>query len=87
LGNDCDLDDDNDLLTDLEEAALGTNPLVGDTDGDGFNDGIEVSAGTDPLDPGDFPVSIPATSSPMKFLIVGLLIGAGLSVTRRNRLA
>lgn len=32
-------DDDNDFLTDLEEAALGTNPLLADTDGDGVIDG------------------------------------------------
>ena len=28
-------DDDNDELTDVQEAALGTNPLIKDTDGDG----------------------------------------------------
>jgi len=27
----------------------GTNPLVADTDGDGFSDYIEVQAGSDPL--------------------------------------
>lgn len=54
--SDCvDLDDDSDGLTDLEEAALGTNPLSSDTDGDGFRDGIEVAAGTDPLDPSSHP--------------------------------
>ena len=28
----------------------GTDPLIADTDGDGFNDGVEVGNGTDPLD-------------------------------------
>jgi hypothetical protein len=57
---DCvDPDDDSDGLTDLEEAALGTNPLASDTDGDGFPDGIEVAAGTDPLDPSSHP-ALPA---------------------------
>src|SRR6185312_13272361 len=30
-------------------------PLVADTDGDGFPDGMEVAYGTDPLDPNIFP--------------------------------
>jgi len=34
-----------------------TNPRRKDTDGDGFNDGREVAAGTDPLDPTSFPGS------------------------------
>jgi len=45
-----------DGLTDEEEAILGTNPNVKDTDGDGFEDGVEVAIGSDPLealDPGD----------------------------------
>jgi hypothetical protein len=44
-------DMDGDGLLDVEEAALGTDPLNSDTDGDGFTDGEEVLAmGTDPLD-------------------------------------
>jgi hypothetical protein len=37
-----DPDDDNDGLTDVEEGSLGTNPLLADTDSDGYNDGAEV---------------------------------------------
>ncbi|QCX00925.1 DUF11 domain-containing protein [Aggregatimonas sangjinii] len=45
--NDCDTDG----LTDDEEATLGTDPNVADTDGDGIDDGQEVNTdGTDPLD-------------------------------------
>ncbi|UCF08645.1 MAG: zinc ribbon domain-containing protein, partial [Thermoplasmata archaeon] len=33
-----DVDDDNDGLTDPEEAEMGTNPKLVDTDGDGYND-------------------------------------------------
>ena len=43
-------DSDNDGLTDGEEVAAGTQPLIADTDGDGINDGAEGTAGTDPLD-------------------------------------
>lgn len=45
-GSDCDLDG---LSTD-EEAAIGTNPDVADTDEDGILDGQEVLDGSDPLD-------------------------------------
>ncbi len=44
-------DNDNDGLTDAQEAELGTNPNNPDTDGDGANDGTEV--GTDPAAPLD----------------------------------
>jgi len=49
-GDACDDDDDNDGLTDVEEATIGTDPLDPDTDDDGLTDGDEVLIwGTDPL--------------------------------------
>jgi hypothetical protein len=43
-------DADGDGLSDLDEAAAGTNPNTTDTDGDGLSDGDEVHAfGTNPL--------------------------------------
>lgn len=48
IGDACDNDDDNDGLTDAQEASLGTNPRVTDSDGDGIADGQEVTAGTSP---------------------------------------
>ena len=43
-------DTDGDGLNDLLEIALGTHPLVVDTDGDNWSDGYEVNTlGTDPL--------------------------------------
>ncbi len=50
LGDACDPDDDNDGLSDIEEAALGTDPFNWDTDNDGLSDGAEVlNHGTNPL--------------------------------------
>jgi formylglycine-generating enzyme required for sulfatase activity len=47
-------DMDGDALLDVEEAAIGTNALNPDTDGDGYEDGQEVLLmGTDPLNARD----------------------------------
>ena len=56
-------DMDGDVLLDVEEEVLGTNALNPDTDGDGFDDGVEVlELGTDPLDPFD-PTPVPEPAS------------------------
>ena len=44
-------DFDRDGLSNTEEEALGTNPKVADTDGDGYTDGVEVESGYNPLIP------------------------------------
>lgn len=44
-------DFDQDGLSNEEEAVLGTDPYVADTDGDGYGDYTEVSGGYDPLKP------------------------------------
>lgn len=49
LSNATDTDDDNDGLTDAEEAELGTNPLLTDSDSDGMPDGWEAQYGLNPL--------------------------------------
>ncbi len=51
-----DLDSDVDGLLDGEERELGTDPTVKDTDRDTWEDGIEIEAWTDPLDPDDHPL-------------------------------
>ena len=43
-----DPDDDNDGVSDEDEAKNGTDPKNPDTDGDGLNDGDEITRGTDP---------------------------------------
>ena len=40
-GNNADTDDDNDEVSDADEAKNGTNPLLGDTDGDGVADNLD----------------------------------------------
>ncbi len=76
-------DMDGDALLDVEEAAIGTDALNPDTDGDGFDDGEEVLLmGTDPLDPLD-PTPVPEPASwPM--LIAGTAF-LGLLYRRRAR--
>ena len=44
-----DLDVDDDGLTNVQEQAVGTNPVLADTDGDGLSDAFEVQFGFDPL--------------------------------------
>ncbi len=47
------LDSDGDLLSDDDEARLGTDPNRADTDGDGITDGYEVAHGLNPLSAAD----------------------------------
>ncbi|MAD02190.1 MAG: hypothetical protein CMK65_00995 [Pseudoalteromonas sp.] len=50
LGNNEDLDDDNDGLSDISEQQHGTDPLNPDSDQDGITDGKEIELGSNPLD-------------------------------------
>jgi hypothetical protein len=58
-------DADGDDLTNGEELRLGTNPVVADTDGDGWKDGFEVLAQSNPLDPKSVPQAYYMASPPM----------------------
>ena len=51
IGDNEDLDDDNDGVLDTDEIANGTDPLDPDSDDDGLSDGEENSLGTDPNNP------------------------------------
>jgi len=61
----------------------GTNPAAADTDGDGFDDDVEVLAGTDPNNPLSTPNPPPV---PALGPIAGLLLGGGLMLAGGLRL-
>lgn len=80
LGDACDLDDDNDGLSDvLEIGTYGTNPFLWDSDGDQISDLDEVNAGSDPNDPNSpGPPAIPALGTVGMVLLSLLLMTVGV---------
>ena len=82
-GDACDADDDNDTLLDayedgsgifLSATQTGSNPLLSDTDGDGFDDDVEVAAGSNPNSAFSTPVAeLPSLRWP-GLLLLGLLL-------------
>lgn len=93
-GDLCDVDDDDDGLVNAVETGTGTfvgsndtgtNSLNPDTDGDGYSDGAEVAAGTNPNDPGSSPSGqIPTLGGLGAALLVAALLAAGRRVLRRR---
>jgi len=63
----------------------GSNPALADTDGDGFDDDVEVSAGTDPNNPAEFPGS-PGTPVPLLPGFGSVVLGAVLLLVGRRGL-
>jgi hypothetical protein len=77
-------DMDGDALLDVEEAAIGTDALDPDTDGDGFEDGQEVLLmGTNPLDPLD-PTPDPVPEPTSWLMLVAGAAFLGLLYQRRR---
>jgi hypothetical protein len=64
-----DPDMDNDGLTNDQEIALGTDPRKFDTDGDGWPDGLEVEAGSNPLDPLSTPALFIVSAPPVGIVL------------------
>jgi len=92
-GDACDQDDDNDVVLDVYETNTGvfvsafdtgSDPLLADTDGDGFDDGIEVELGSNPNDAFSIPVGVPGLGA---FGLSGLVVamGAGTWLVLRHR--
>ena len=78
-------DMDGDALLDVEEAAIGTDALNPDTDGDGYEDGEEVlELGTDPLDPLD-PTPDPVPEPASWLMLVAGAAFLGVLYRRRAR--
>jgi len=68
-------------LDGAEVSIYATNPALADTDLDRFSDGAEVAAGTDPLDPLDFPgATVAALGGLMR-----IMLALGLAVACRPR--
>jgi len=92
-GDVCDPDDDNDTLLDFVETNTGsfvspfdtgTDPFAVDSDGDGFGDGAEVAAGTDPTDANSFPVPVPALGSFAQTLLAAALLALAAFALHRS---
>ena len=83
-GDVCDNDDDNDLLTDQQELALGTDPLDTDSDDDGFSDNEEIFAGSNPLSALSTPETINIPSLPLLGYVILLLGLVGIWYAQRG---
>ena len=90
------IDRDDDSLTDGVETGTGifvnasdtgTSAWMADTDGDGFNDDVEVAAGSDPNDPLSTPLiqpEVPALSLIGQLMLTCTMV-IGAVVVRRTR--
>ena len=72
--SDAQVDQDTDGLVALQEFQLGTLPCVADSDGDGYSDGAEAQAGSNPLDRNSVPLPpLAQAPAPLHFGGCGLL--------------
>ena len=74
-GNNADLDDDGDGISDVDEVKYGLDPLdasdaTQDADGDGVSNVDEIKAGTNPKDKNDYPKSGLSDKEKTLFLIL-----------------
>jgi len=64
----------------------GSNPALADTDGDGYDDGLEVQLGSDPNNAASIP-TVPALGTLPSLLLVGGMMMAASRALRRRRSA
>jgi hypothetical protein len=69
---------DHDLAINRAEFENGTDPFKADTDGDGQLDGVEITYGSDPLNPNETAAtaSVPAAGS-LSLCMAALALGIG----------
>lgn len=86
---DAGLDPDKDNLSNLEEFNNNTNPNNPDTDGDNFNDGTEVTKGTDPNNASSHPTvpkqNVPTLSEWSMIIFAILLVLLGIFGIRQYK--
>jgi peroxiredoxin len=70
-------DVDGDGLMGDEETEYGTNPEKADTDGDSYDDGVEVAGNTDPTNRGDHPYEGGWPIDACRYDIEGTSVGVG----------
>ncbi len=62
----------------------GSNPALADTDGDGFDDGLEVNLGSDPNNASSVPTAPGLAPVPALMLVGGIALAAGRILRRRR---
>ncbi len=72
---------DSDGRSNLQEAALGTNPLDPDSDDDGYLDGDEAAVGSDPLSSAETPCGSGTLEAPETCDDANAVGGDGCSTT------
>ena len=63
----------------------GTDRLLADTDGDGFDDGVEVAFGSNPNSASSFPGSVDVPALDAHWQLALVLVMLGISVTWLSR--
>ena len=78
-------DPDSDALSNLAEFQLNTHPLLPDTDGDGFSDGLEIQHGTNPTQSTSLPpITLSLVSGNSQTTLVDTIAAQPLTIATRR---